>query len=71
MGIKEELKGIISEFKEDRKRKQAWKKQLDFKKYKAMEIAKARREVKDIKEGKKTEMSDADLLGYDITKVKL
>ena len=71
MGIKEEIKGMFDNFKSEQKRRREWKKELEFKKYKAVEIAKAKQEVKDIKEGKKKEMSDADLIGFDIGRMEL
>ena len=72
MGIKEELKAMVQDFKSEQKKRREFKKQLDLKKYTAVEIAKARQEVKDIRSGKKKkEMSDADLLGFDISKIEL
>ena len=72
MGIKEELKAMVKDFKDEQKKRREFKKELDLKKYKAVEIAKARQEVKDIRSGKKKEgMSDADLLGFDISKIEL
>ena len=72
MGIKEELKAMVGDFKSEQKKRREFKKKLDFKKYQAVEIAKAQQEVKDIRSGKKKkEMSDADLLGFDIEKITL
>ena len=53
MGIKEDILQKIKEFKFDQQRRREFKRELDFKKYQALEIAKAKQEIKDVRAGKK------------------
>jgi len=71
MGIIDELKQKVKDFKEDQGKRREFKKKLDLEKYKAVEIAKAKQEIKDIKEGKKPDNPMDNLLGYDIDDIKL
>lgn len=71
MGIIDEIKEKFDEFKTEQKKRSDFKKKLDFEKYKAKEIAKAKREIQDIREGKTSEITDKDILGYDPREITL
>ena len=55
MGLKEDIQTKIREFKAEQKRRNEFKKELDFEKFKALEVARAKQEIKDVKAGKKKE----------------
>ena len=55
MGLKEDIAQKFAEFKSEQKRRSEFKKELDFKKFQALEIERAKREVKEAREGKKSQ----------------
>ena len=65
MGILDDVKEKLKDFKDTQHKRREFKKKLDFEKFKAVEIAKAKQEIKDIKDGKKPESPMDNLLGYD------
>jgi len=74
MGILDDLKEKAKEFKAEQKEKREFKKKLDFAKYKAVEIAKAKQEIKEAKEGKTKDKNIPtldELVGYDTNDITL
>jgi len=53
MGLMDDITQKVSEFKAEQRRRADFKRELDFKKYQAVEIERAKQEIREVRSGKK------------------